>query len=105
MVATPRQQENELLRQRSARALVQLRKIPYTVLEMGTEHACGCFIKVSYPRLKHGGLCLGSTAIHCSVDAAMLWLHRPTHPSLATLGVVTKRPSLPSLAEQGAFSG
>ena len=55
MVATPRQQENELLRQRSARALVQLRKIPYTVLEMGTEHVCGCFVRV---KVMYGWRCV-----------------------------------------------
>src|SRR5438874_9691141 len=55
--------------------------------------------RVNDPRLKHGGLCLGSTAIRRIWKDAPLWSHRSTHQ-----GVSTKRPCSSSLAERAAFS-
>src|SRR6266849_1300922 len=54
---------------------------------------------VNDPRLKHGGLCPGSTATRHSAAAVPLWLHRPTHE-----GVSTTHPCWSSLAGPAAFS-
>ena len=48
---------------------------------------------VSYPRLKHGGLCLSSTAVPHIFADVRLWLRGLTHQ-----GSLTKSPCSPSLA-------
>src|SRR6266851_3739048 len=54
---------------------------------------------VNDPRLKHGGLCLSSTAIRHTGKDVPLWSHRSTHQ-----GVSTRRPCSSSLAGRAAFS-
>ena len=43
-------------------------------------------MSVSDPTAKAGGLCLDSTATLRSARAAQLWLHRPTHQGIPTIG-------------------
>src|SRR5258708_14151825 len=83
---------NEIVAEREA-ALFASRDDPARLEDAQQE-----LYRVRDPRLKHGGLCLDSTAIRHSVAAAPLWLHRPTHQAAPT-----RHPCSPSLAGRAAF--
>ena len=58
-----------------------------------------CIRKVNDPRLKHGGLCLSSTATRNIFADVPLWLHRLTHQ-----GQLTTAPCSSSPAGRATFS-
>ncbi len=78
--------------QRAARR-VNLQFQTMALLFQHLDAFCHKHFLVSYPRLKHGGLCLNSTATQHTWQGVLLWLPRSTHQ-----GVLTKHPFLSSLA-------